>query len=173
MEPSPPPAASAPPTPPIVLQTPSAEPSQSCAEVEEVIDELCPNEVYNPAKGETEEDSEVVEKESDPAENVEKDNVVKIVHAVARVENSPFTEVTQDDVNSLERFIFSEEHLKKNIVKALFQPLSKWEICVQLFVDRTSLWENPRSYIWRHLGGTNFWDRNNGTKIKLVKIHVE
>ena len=32
----------------------------------------------------------------------------------------------------LERFIFSEEHLKQNIVKALFQPLSKWEISVQL-----------------------------------------
>jgi hypothetical protein len=117
----------------------------------------------------------VVEKVCDPAdEDGDKGNVVKIVHAVARVENSPHTDtgVTQEDVNSLEKFIFSEEHLKKNIVKVSFQPLSKWEISVQLFVDRKSLWENPRSYIWKNLGGTNVWDRNNGTKIKLVKIHV-
>ena len=84
--------------------------------------------MYDPTQGETEKVSEVVEKESDPVEDVDKDNVVKIVHAVARVENSPYIEVTQDDVNCLERFIFSEEHLKKNIVKALFQSLSKWEI---------------------------------------------
>ena len=125
--------------------------------------------MYDPTQGETEKVSEVVEKERDPVEDVDRDNVVKIVHAVARVENSPYTEVTQDDVNSLERFIFSEEHLKKNIVKALFQPLSKWEISVQLHVDRTSLWENPRSYVWKHFGGTNFWDRNNGTISSLSR----
>jgi hypothetical protein len=83
-------------------------------------------------------ENQVIEKESNPAEDTDKDNLVKIVHAVTRVENLPYTGVTQEDVNSLERFIFSEEHLKKNIVKASVQPLSQWEINVQLFVDRTS-----------------------------------
>ena len=58
--------------------------------------------MYDPTQGETEKVSEMVEKESDTAEDVDKDNVVKIVHAGVRVENSPYTEVIQDDVNSLE-----------------------------------------------------------------------
>ena len=96
---------------------------------------------------------------------------IAVVHAVATFENCPNDGLCQDDVNSLQKFVQSEEHLSRNISRMEIDQTDRWEVAVRLFVLTNSLLEAPRSYIWKHLGGQNFWDRSNGTKIRLVKIH--
>jgi hypothetical protein len=98
---------------------------------------------------------------------------ITVVHAVATFRNSPNDTLSQDDINSLQNYIYSEEHLKRNITKIEFEKLSRWEVSTKLFVLTNNLWEGPRGYLWKHLGGQNLWDRSNGTKIKLEKIHVK
>ena len=120
--------------------------------VEEITDELCDD--------------------ADYLETSEKPSVV-IVHALAAFENSPNLALEQEDVNSLEKYIYSEKHLKDNISKVELFIQSKWEIAVQIHVITDRLWEGPRQYIWKHLGASNFWSRGNGTKIKLSRIHVK
>ena len=88
-------------------------------------------------------------------------------------ENSPFSNLVQDDITSLEKFLCSEEHLKKNIMRIELDVGHNWEVNTKLYVRQRNLWEAPRSYIWKFLGGQNFWARQNGTKIRLVKIHVK
>ena len=95
------------------------------------------------------------------------------MHALASFENSPSDNLNQEDVNSLEKYIFSEKHLTDNISKVEFFIQSKWEISVKIHVVTTKLWEGPRQYIWKHLGASNFWNRGNGTKIRLSRIHVK
>ena len=95
------------------------------------------------------------------------------VHATAEFENSPLQNLVKEDLSSLEKFICSEEHLRKNIAKIEFEVLSKWKVDVKLHVKRNNLWEGPQNYIWKFLGGQNFWARQNGTKIRLLRIHVK
>ena len=64
------------------------------AVVEEITDEICNDAEY--------------------LETSEKPRVV-IVHALVAFENSPNLDLEQEDVNSLEKYIYSEEHLKDNI----------------------------------------------------------
>ena len=96
-----------------------------------------------------------------------------VVHAVATFRNSPNDTIGQDDINSIQNYIYSEEHLQGNIVKLEFDNISRWEVSTKLYVLTNNLWEGLRSYIWKPLGGQNLWDRSNGTKIKLEKIHVK
>ena len=122
------------------------------AVIEEITDEICNDAEY--------------------LETSEKPTVV-IVHALAAFENSPNLNLDQEDVNSLEKYIHSEKHLKDNISRVELFVQSKWEIAVQIHVLTDRLWEGPRQYIWKHLGATNFWSRGNGTKIRLSRIHVK
>ena len=96
---------------------------------------------------------------------------IAVVHAVATFENCPNDGLCQEDVPSLQKFVHSEEHLSRNISRIEIDQTDRWEVAVRLFVLTNNLWEAPRSYIWKHLGAQNFWDRSNGTKIRLVKIH--
>ena len=99
------------------------------------------------------------------------DENIAVVHAVATFENCPNDGLCQDDVNSLQKFVQSEEHLTRNISRMEIDQTDRWEVAVRLFVLTNNLSEAPRSYIRKHLGGQNFWDRSNGTKIRLIKIH--
>ena len=86
-----------------------------------------------------------------------------VVHATAVFENSPFSNLVQDDITSLEKFLCSEEHLKKNIMRIELDVGHNWEVNTKLYVRQRNLWEAPRSYIWKFLGGQNFlgkteWD---------------
>ena len=105
--------------------------------------------------------------------DVEEDTTV--VHAVATIESSPFTDLTEDDIKSLKNFIVSEQHLERNILKTEFERLSKWEIAVEIYIDNSRLWEEARPYIWKHLEGSNFWTRSNGAVItnQVSRIHVK
>ena len=88
-----------------------------------------------------------------------------MVHATAQFENSPFKGITQDDVSALERFICSEDNLKRNIAKIEIDLNLNLEAGVRLHVRKNNILESSKNYIWKFLGGENFWDRQNGTKI--------
>jgi hypothetical protein len=134
-------------------ETEKQDENEGTVDASNIVDEICPDEVYN-------------------NEEAKSANIV-VVHAVATFENSPNDTLGQDDIISLQKYIHSEEHLQRNISKVELQQISRWEVSTKLFVLTNNLWEGPRSYVWKHLGGQNFWDRSNGTKIKLVKIHVK
>ena len=95
------------------------------------------------------------------------------MHAVGTFRNSRNIALSQDDIISLEKYIYSEEHLKRNITNVEFDQVGHWEVQARLFVLKDNLWEGARSYVWKHLGGQNCWERSNGTKIKLERIHVK
>ena len=98
---------------------------------------------------------------------------ITIVHAVATFENCPTLDIGQDEINSLLRYIKSEDHLARNIDKIDVHQCGRREVAAMIHVKTKNLWEGARPYIWKHLGGQNFWDRSNGTKIRLTKIHVK
>ena len=78
-----------------------------------------------------------------------------------------------DNLNSLEKYIFSENHLVDNIETFEFKVMSNFEVNLKLLVKKERLWETSRKYIWKHLGGNNYWDRQNGTRIQIEKILVK
>ena len=122
-----------------------------------------------------------VEATNEAATVVETVKYVVVVHATATFEDCPDPELFSEYVESFERFMFSKEHLKRNICKVETSYLSTRQfrnnmythtMSVRLFVLTGGLWEGPRSYIWRHLGD-DVWTRGNQTKIRLVRIHVK
>ena len=88
-------------------------------------------------------------------------------------QNSPNLNLLQEDLLSLEKFIFNQQHLQNNIGRLEFEVIAKWRVYVRLHVKNAKLWEGARPYIWKHLGGDNYWTRQNGTEIKLSRIHVK
>ena len=102
------------------------------------------------------------------------------VFATATFSLCAYSQLSQDDLDSLYRFITSKEHLKKNIASIHYDKIyslgsdnaGTFEHAVQfrIGVRRQNLWEGPRSYIWKHLG-SDVWERGSGTLIKLSHIH--
>ena len=97
---------------------------------------------------------------------------IETVHAVAIFENLTFNGVAQDDLKSLEKFIYSEKQLADNIETLDYKVISNTEVTLQFNVITERLWGNSRQYLCKHLGGDNFWDRQNGTRIQIKRIHV-
>ena len=102
------------------------------------------------------------------------------VYATATYSQCPYSQLSQDDLDSLYRFTTSKDHLKNNIASINYDRIyshgadnaGTFEHSIQfrISVKRQNLWEGARSYIWKHLG-TDVWERGNGTKIKLSRIH--
>ena len=136
--------------------------------VENIPDEVCPDPQYDLVVDAKEKNETDAREKSDYREND-----ITVVHAVAHFENSPYSTLVQDDLQSLRKFILSEKHLEKNVGKVEMEVVSRWEVSVQIWVFKSNLWEGARAYIWKHLGGENLWDRQNGTRIKLHRIHVK
>ena len=134
----------------------AAVPANSEENTEEVIEEIC--------------DAKVTQEEAIDHQKIE---ALEVVHATAHFENSPFKGITQDDISSLERYICSEDHLTRNIARIEIDLKLNLEAEVRLHVRRNNLQESPRNYILKFLGGENFWDRQNGTKIRLKRIHAK
>ena len=102
------------------------------------------------------------------------------VHATAVFKNCPNAQLTQDDIESLGRFITCTDHLKKNVatvhhdlvfsdgvdMNGTFQH----SVQVRIVVRTENLWQGARSYLWKHLGNDE-WERSNGTTITLIRIH--
>ena len=110
--------------------------------------------------------------------DVEGSSIVN-VHATAVIESSPFTQFSQEEWGSLLRCLACKDHLTRNIEDVKLCSSStqkcasntfKHEVKILILVRKESLWESPRSYIWRHLG-QDCWTRGNGSTISLTKIH--
>ena len=104
---------------------------------------------------------------------------VAYIHATATFESSPFTTLDKEEINSILRCFAQKDHLRKNIADVKFSSsisrpgagnLFKHVVGIMILVKMDTLWESPRSYIWRHLGQDG-WKRSNGTTIELTKIH--
>jgi hypothetical protein len=141
------------------------------AATEILVDEVCLDEeyLYLQARETNGHDTATTNNENE-FESKNEENLT-IVNGIAIFENSPDIGISEDDINSLHKFICSEQDFRENIAKIELDVKSKSEIFVKLHVRRARLREGARSYVWKHLGGDNFWTKQNGTKIKLVKIH--
>ena len=102
-----------------------------------------------------------------------------VIHALANIENSPNSMFSNDEWASLLRFLASKEHLQKNIADVRYCSASSRTISsgrfmhavkIEILVRTESLWETPRSYIWRNIG-QDVWERSNGSSINLTRIH--
>ena len=104
---------------------------------------------------------------------------VAVVHATAVFENCPSPQLGQDDVESLQRFLKSETHLKQNILRVNLKELSSRSfrnnmfthtLSVELHISTSRLSETPVKYIQSNLEKSE-WKRSNGTLIGLSRIH--
>ena len=101
------------------------------------------------------------------------------VQAIAVFESCPNDQLCQDDVESLRKFLLSENHLRSNIVNISLGQVSTRSfrtsfthtLAVTLEVATSRLWEPAQSYISKHLGKSE-WKRSNGTLIKLARIQL-
>ena len=62
-------------------------------------------------------DVDIDKEKVETTEVVDRVNDVVVVHATAKIENCPYSELYQEFVESLSRFIFSKGHLKINNCK--------------------------------------------------------
>ena len=108
-----------------------------------------------------------------------KQPAVAVIHATAIIQNSPYHSFSQDEWNSILRFITNKDHLKKNVTNVEYcQSSSKDQgntcfmhsVLLKILVKTEPLWESPRSYLWKHVG-QDTWERGNGSSIMLTKIH--
>ena len=103
------------------------------------------------------------------------------VFGIAAFENCPDECLTDDYLISLKKFLGSEQHLSQNITSVEFSPPSSrcfrtgyftHTMAIVLHVKTDRLWETPASYIRKHLGfPNNEWSKQNGTVVKLSRIH--
>ena len=98
---------------------------------------------------------------------------VETVYAIAEFENFLYNTLMEDDLKSLEKYLFSEKHLQDNIENYEFECVSNSQVNLKINVKMERLWETARQYLWKHIGGTNYWDRQNGTRIRIKRIHVK
>ena len=101
------------------------------------------------------------------------------LYATAVFENSPYEMLNQEEFQSLGRFATSADHLARNILRVIIDRHDSRSAAdgkfvhsaqVRIHVRTDRLWESPRSYVWKHLG-QDTWDRGNGTRITLRRIH--
>ena len=101
------------------------------------------------------------------------------VFATANFENCPDQFLSEDYLESLQKFILSENHLASNISNVKSVNLSSRKLrnhlyvhtaCVEMTVKLENLCEAPCAYIYKHLGRSD-WLRGNKTRITLTRIH--
>ena len=102
------------------------------------------------------------------------------VYCVATLENCPDANLDDEYGQSIRRFLLSEQHLVQNISSVHLEHLSSRSfrndshthtVSVTMYVRTLRLWESPASYVRKHLGLANYWERSNGTIVKLSRIH--
>ena len=101
------------------------------------------------------------------------------LHSTAVIDNSPFSSFSQDEWESIGRFATNKEHLRKNILNIRYcqsstrytgSDLFQHIVEIEIVVSTKSLWQSPRAYLWKHVG-QDYWERGNGSRIRLTKIH--
>ena len=89
---------------------------------------------------------------------------IGIIHATTVVECSLHPQLKQEDTESFQKFLLSEDHLEKNIVKMnmKFETVSSkgfrnnrftHTVSLELHVFLSCLWESPLSYIAKQVMG--------------------
>ena len=78
--------------------------------------------------------------------------------------------------------VHRNDHMKKNVKSIKFaeyrtfrsrqENLFDHSLWIRLLVDTSQLWENGRSYIWKHLGQQE-WKLGDGTVVTANRIHVK
>ena len=88
-------------------------------------------------------------------------------------------QLDETDIKSLKNVLRSRDHLCRNVISITYGPVQTYREKSGLFkhymqfimdVDVSQLWENPRSYIYHHLG-RDTWTFSNGTNLELRRIH--
>ena len=168
--------------------------SLEASEIEDIVTEkVNENETeVVPSENSADDDSsvEAIEAQQKVPEEVENEIVVKeehvippetLVHATAVIDDSVNEFVNQGDYSALEQLILRETHLRENIINI---ELGKYftrrtqngtfqhSVDIRILVGNEKLWENARSYIWKHLGRLE-WKMKNGTVVKFNRIHVK
>ena len=76
----------------------------------------------------------------------------EVRHITEVIKDSPDEDISEDYAQSLQKFIYNQEHIKWNTV------------CVKLHVKTSALWKNPRSCICT---------KGNGAEVDLVRIYMK
>ena len=103
------------------------------------------------------------------------------VRATAVFENCPDENLTEDYFGSLQQFVGSEDHLKRNIssLNVKTSNLASREsgngmfthtLLVDMAVSINNLLEPAQDYVAKHLAKSD-WLRGNKTRITLNRIH--
>ena len=101
------------------------------------------------------------------------------VYAEAVFERSPSPSLTQDEMESLGRYVTNLEHLQRNIRNIVIDRFSTYGLSdgkfvhtanFRIFVKGENLWQSARSYLWKYLGQDS-WERGNDPNISLKRIH--
>lgn len=104
-----------------------------------------------------------------------------VVHATAVIDDSSEQNLSQSEINNLEKLIFRNNHLKANILKfekgqhftrEMRKNRFKHIIELRLHVATKNLWEGARSYVWRHFG-QNEWSKITGSSVVFNRIHTK
>ena len=77
-----------------------------------------------------------------------------------KFDKSPHDVLSSNDLKTIEGIVNQHEHLRRNIRK------------LELYVDTSSMWNSPRTYIWKFLGQDE-WKLGNGTMVTICRIHVK
>ena len=100
------------------------------------------------------------------------------VFATVLFDNSPYSSLQQEELESFTRCVNSMDHLAHNIANitveghdtsVVLNGRFKHEVQVKMNVRENNLFESANEYIFRHLG-RDHWDRRNGTVISLIRI---
>ena len=104
---------------------------------------------------------------------------LEVVQATASFENSHCDKLQQEDIDSLQKFVLSEDHLVRNISKVEVKEVMSsrsfrdckftHSVSIDIHVWKKNLWESPVNYVKKHLAN-NEWKRSNGTLIRLSRI---
>ena len=101
------------------------------------------------------------------------------IFATAVISDALDSHATSSDVGALSSILKCKDHLCRNISYVNFSALGtqqlnsgKFEHSLQVEIDvnTANLWENPRSYIFHHLGRDR-WTLRDGSSINLIRIH--
>ena len=98
------------------------------------------------------------------ADELSNSSNITVVHATVVFQDFLHEILLQEDMDSLQKFIFSEDHLLRNICSIEPHPLSsrdlrssfKHMIEIRLHVNCSNLWEPAMSYIMKHLGRADY-----------------
>ena len=90
--------------------------------------------------------------------------------------------IDKEDLRGIQGIVHRFEHLKQNVARIDFGDNHTYKstkshkfdhsIWITLTLKTTYLWENARSYVWKHLG-QNEWKTSDGTRVTMNRIHMK